>query len=101
MSTHTRHSNLPSLYYITFTCRHVLPLIDRVNGYQLVYSWFEFLKKSYSIKITSYVIMPIHVHCILFFPSDQYDLSKIVANGKRFIAYETIKRLKKNNLTRF
>ncbi len=86
MSTHTRHSNLPSLYYITFTCRHWLPLIDLVNGYELVYSWFEFLKDS--IKTTSYVIMPNHVHCILFFPGDQYDLSKIVANGKRFIAYE-------------
>jgi len=30
-----------------------------------------------------------------FFLGDQYDLSKIVANGKRFIAYEIIKRLKK------
>ncbi len=39
--------------------------------------------------------MPNHIHCILFFPTDQYDLSKIVANGKRFIAYEIIKRLKK------
>ncbi len=39
--------------------------------------------------------MPNHVHCILFFPTDQYDLSKIVGNGKRFIAYEIIKRLKK------
>jgi len=31
----------------------------------------------------------------LFFPGDHYDLSKKVANGKRFIAYEIIKRLKK------
>nr|MBA4140204.1 hypothetical protein [Segetibacter sp.] len=29
------------------------------------------------------------------FPTDQYDLSKIVANGKRFIAYEIIILLKK------
>ncbi len=90
-----RHSNLPSLYYITFTCRHWLPLIDLVNEYELVYSWFKFLKENYSIKTTSYVIMPNYVHCILFFPTDQYDLSKIVANGKRFIAYKIIKRLKK------
>jgi REP element-mobilizing transposase RayT len=50
----------------------------------LVYSWFKFIKESYSIKTTSYVIMPNHVHSILFFPTDQYDLSKIVANGKKF-----------------
>ncbi len=95
MSSHNTHSNLPFLYYITFTCWHRLPLVDLVNGYELVYSCFEFLKESYSIKTTSYVITLNHVHCILFFPTDQYDLSKIVANGKRFIAYEIIKRLKK------
>jgi hypothetical protein len=34
-----------------------------------------------------------HVHCILFFPDGNYDLSKIIANGKRFIAYEIVRRL--------
>jgi hypothetical protein len=33
------------------------------------------------------------VHCILFFPDEHYDLNKIVGNGKRFMAYELIKRL--------
>ena len=37
--------------------------------------------------------MPNHVHCILFFPVEDYNLNKIVSNGKRFIAYELIKRL--------
>ena len=32
--------------------------------------------------------------CILFFPTAQYDVSKIVANGKRFMAYEIVERLK-------
>jgi putative transposase len=94
MSTHTRHSSQASLYYVTFTCRHWLPLFELVNGYDLVYNWFNFPKENHSIKTNAYVIMPNHVHCILFFPTDQYDLSKIVANGKRFIAYEVIQRLK-------
>ena len=34
-----------------------------------------------------------HVHGILFFPVEDYNLNKIVSNGKRFIAYELIKRL--------
>lgn len=37
--------------------------------------------------------MPNHVHCILHFPSEDFDLNKIVSNGKRFMAYEMIKRL--------
>jgi len=74
----------PSLYYITFTCRQWLPLFEVVNAYELVYNWFNYLKANHSIKTTSYVVMPNHVHCILFFPNGNYDLSKIIANGKRF-----------------
>ena len=100
MSTHTSHSSQPSLYYVTFTCRRWLPLFEALNGYDLVYNWFTILKTRYSIKTTSYVIMPNHVHCILFFPTEKYDLSKIMANGKRFIAYEIVKRLKEKDANR-
>ena len=44
--------------------------------------------------------MPNHVHCILFFPTDDFDLNKIVGNGKRFMAYEIIKGLQEKQLTR-
>ena len=39
--------------------------------------------------------MPNHFHAILYFPQSGYDLNKIIGNGKRFIAYEIIERLKK------
>ena len=38
--------------------------------------------------------MPNHFHAILYFPQSGYDLNKIIGNGKRFIAYEIIERLK-------
>ncbi|MDB5247461.1 MAG: hypothetical protein JWQ40_1855, partial [Segetibacter sp.] len=41
-----------------------------------------------------------HVHCILFFPNEDYDLNKTVGNGKRFMAYELIKRLQEKGLTK-
>ena len=93
MSTRTIHSNQPALYYITFTCYQWLPLIELCNAYDLVYKWFVFLKEKFGIKTTAYTIMPNHVHCILFFPDEDYDLNKIVGNGKRFMAYDIIKRL--------
>ena len=43
--------------------------------------------------------MPNHVHCILFFPGEHYNLNKLISNGKRFIAYEIIKRLEQKRLT--
>ncbi len=42
---------------------------------------------------TAYVIMPNHLHCILFFPEKGFSLNAIVGNGKRFMAYEIVERL--------
>lgn len=100
MSTRTTHSSEATLHYITFTCYQWLPLFELCNAYELVYKWFDFLKERYSIKTTAYTIMPNHVHCILFFPNTDYNLNKIVSNGKRFIAYEIIKRLEERGLSK-
>lgn len=97
MPSNTRHSTLPSLYFVTFTCRHWLPLFTFTNSYDLVYDWFNYLRVNLAIKTTGCVIMPNHIHCLLFFPTEQFDLSKIIGNGKRFMAYELIKRLKAMN----
>ncbi len=94
MSTRTTHSNSPALYYITFTCHQWLPLFQLTNGYDLVYNWFNYIRDNHSIKTTAYIIMPNHVHCILFFPNDEFALNKLISNGKRFIAYELVKQLK-------
>ena len=56
--------------------------------------------KNTASKATAYTIMPNHVHCILFFLNENYDLNKIVGNGKRFMAYELIKRLQAKGLTK-
>lgn len=41
--------------------------------------------------------MPNHFHVILYFLEEKFDLNKVIGNGKRFIAYEIIKRLKESN----
>jgi REP element-mobilizing transposase RayT len=73
-------------------------LFERTNSYDLVYSWFTILKKE-GIEIIGYVIMPNHVHCILYFPEADFDLNKKLSNGKRFMAYEIINRLELANDT--
>lgn len=100
MSTRTAHSNQAALHYTTFTCYQWLPLFELCSAYDFVYKWFDFLKVKYSIKTTAYTIMPNHVHCIFFFPNENYNLNKIVSNGKRFMAYEIIKRLEEKSLSK-
>ena len=45
--------------------------------------------------------MPNHMHCVLYFKKAGFNLNKIISNGKRFMAYEIIRRLeeKEENIT--
>ena len=80
-------------FFITFTCCNWLPLIDITNSYDLVYNWFDYLKKQ-GHYITGYTIMPNHVHVTIAFRKTKKSINTIVGDGKRFIAYEIINRLK-------
>jgi REP element-mobilizing transposase RayT len=87
-----------SFYFITFTCYKWLQLFKEVNAYDTVHKWFDHLYKN-NIYVTGYVIMPNHVHVLLYFPAMPKSLNTVVGNAKRFMAYEIIKRLeqKKEN----
>lgn len=86
----------PGIYYITFTCYKWLPLIEMTLGYDLVYNWFDTLSAK-EHTITGFVIMPNHLHLLLHFSGGTKSLNTVVGNGKRFMAYEIIKRLEKQH----
>ena len=90
------HNN--GIFFITFTCHQWLPLIDKVNGYDIIYNWFDHLKSKGHF-INGYVIMPNHVHALISFINTRQSINTIIGNGKRFMAYEIIERLEKNNET--
>jgi len=81
------------VYFITFTCHQWMPLIEQTKSYDLVYNWFDHLK-SKGHYIAGYVIMPNHVHALIGFRNTGQSINTIVGNGKRFIAYEIINRLR-------
>jgi len=82
-------------FFITFTCSKWLPLIDKINGYDIIYAWFNHLKTKRHY-INGYVIMPNHFHVIISFVATGQSINTIVGNGKRFMAYEIVNRLEKN-----
>ncbi len=99
MAIKLKHSDSFSTYFITFTCSEWIPLIGITNTDDMVYKWWAVLKKDYEADVVAYVIMPNHLHVTLHFHKEGFDLNKIVSNGKRFIAYEIIKRVEeKGNL---
>ena len=81
------------LFFITFTCHKWLKLFSLTNSYDLVYKWFDALIKK-NHQIAGYVIMPNHVHALIALNQSTQTINTIIANGKRLMAYEIVRRLK-------
>jgi REP element-mobilizing transposase RayT len=81
------------VYFITFTCARWLHLFESANAYDVVYKWFDYLK-SKGHYILGYVIMPNHVHALIGFVNTGVSINTTIGNGKRFMAYEIVERLK-------
>jgi len=103
MPVRFQHDRQPkSIYFVTFTCYKWLSLFPETNTYDAVYkcppvpvrTGFDSLYRNNNY-VTGYVIMPNHVHALLYFPEMPKSLNTVIGNAKRFLAYEIIKRLEK------
>jgi REP element-mobilizing transposase RayT len=92
MSVGLQINDKHGFFFITFTCQNWLPLIEITNGYDLVYKWFDYLKYK-NHYVNGYVIMPNHLHALIALKNSDKSINTIVSNGKRFMAYEIVKRL--------
>ena len=85
-------------FFITFTCYNWLNLFEITDSYDLVYKWFDTLKKQCHF-ITGFVIMPNHVHATIAFRKTAKNINTIIGDGKRFIGYSIVDRLEKSDYT--
>jgi len=93
MAVKLQHSDTFSTYFVTFTCVEWISLFEISDTYEMVYKWFDILKTEQNADIIAYVIMPNHLHVIIHFHDEHFNLNSTIANGKRFMAYEIINRL--------
>lgn len=94
MSTHKLHTECHEVYFCTLTCYQWRPLFEQAQAYSAVYKWFEYLKKD-NCHILAYVIMPNHLHCLLYPTNTDKSLNHLTSEGKRFMAYAIVSQLKK------
>jgi REP element-mobilizing transposase RayT len=92
MAIKIKRDEKEALFFVTFTCFRWLPLFEKTSLYDNIYKWFSYLE-SQNIRTAGYVIMPNHLHTLTYLPADSKDLDIVIGNGKRFMAYEIIKRL--------
>ena len=87
---HDQHDH--SIYFVTFTCFKWKWLFELSDAWHTVYKWFDALYKK-DIRVMGYVVMPNHIHSLLYFPKMPGSLNNIVGNAKRFMAYDIVKGL--------
>jgi REP element-mobilizing transposase RayT len=97
MSIHTPVTKA-GIYFLTFTCHKWLPLIEQTKGYDLIYNWFDILR-SRGNEVNAYVLMPNHLHILMYYTGLGQSLNTIIGNGKRFLAYDIVKRLEEGKHT--
>ena len=90
------HIETNQIYFLTITCYKWINLFSITNFYNHIYKWFQFMESNEK-KIIGYVIMPNHLHLLLYIPQKSEPINKIVSEGKRFFAYKIITILKKEN----
>ena len=77
-----------------------MPLVYKVKGYDTVYKWFDYLKAQghfINAFVPRVIGMPNHVNAVISFIETEQNINSIIGNGKRFMAYDIVKRLKENN----
>jgi REP element-mobilizing transposase RayT len=85
-----------TIYFVTFTCWGWLSLFQKTSAYDLIYGWFDYQKR-FNNQILGYVIMPNHLHFLIYLSKESPILNSLVGNGKRFLAYAIINRLEEMN----
>ncbi len=81
------------VYFCTFTCWGWLPLIQRADAYEAVYRWMWIAHRK-GCRLVGHVIMPNHVHLLVRVPRGT-SINVLLANAKRFMAYELVARLER------
>jgi REP element-mobilizing transposase RayT len=95
MSVRREITEYSGIFFITFTCCRWLHLFEEANAYNSVYDWFDCLKQQGHF-VCAYVIMPNHLHVLIAFRNTKgQSINSIVGSGKRFMAYDIVKRLRK------
>lgn len=94
MAVKTTQENKGTVYFCTFTCCEWLPLFELTQAYDAIYKWLDYMQDKYENRIVGYVIMPNHLHVLVYVSTQSPTINKLLSNGKRFLAYEIVQRLK-------
>ena len=80
-------------FFVTTSCINFMPIIDITNSYHTLEQSLSFLCLKYKVDILAYVIMPNHIHLILYF-KEENKLSDYMRDLKKYTSVLMIKNIK-------
>ena len=84
-----KHYNIPGhAHELTFSCYHGYNYLIDPKACELFLSELESSKKTFNLKIWAYVLMPTHVHILLWPMETAYDIARILNETKGRMAKE-------------
>ncbi len=84
-------------FFVTTTCNKWLKLIDSIDNITIVADSITFLCNKYKADILGYVVMPNHLHLIIFF-RETNNLSNYMRDLKKYTSTQLRKSLDKNGV---
>lgn len=82
-------------FFITTTCYNFLHLFNSNKYFKILYDSIVFLNKKYNAYIMGYVLMPNHIHLILYFDKEN-KLSEYMRDFKKFTSIEIRRQIEKD-----
>jgi putative transposase len=70
-------------HFLTFSCIHRWPLLSKDRSRQWVIDAMCNLRQEQSVELWAYVIMPEHVHLLLYPRKQDYDMARILTRLKQ------------------
>ena len=89
------YDNLNSARFVTFSCYHRYQLLNDNHIKDIICKHLKEVCEKYDIKILGYVLMPEHIHLVLY-PQIDLKLGKVVGEIKSKSAREILELFQKN-----
>jgi len=75
------------VFYVTTSVVGLRPVFNQEKCYDILISSLKFLKKKYNFKLIAYVLMPNHIHLIIYF-EEQPRISEVMRDFKKFTCFK-------------
>ena len=80
-------------YFVTTRINHYEPIFKNRNYCRIIINSLSFYKNKFDYRLIAYVIMPDHIHLIIY-PPEKTSICSIMRDFKKFTSKQIIKKLK-------